>query len=115
MRSVLLKCTSPLFQWSNATSIRQLSTSQRCQNDASSQLSPTRKYPRHLQRTALDEEELKWDLDEVEEEDERHMSSYGWDLHRQQREFFNVMRTLERDAEFLRGMSQFRHGTYFVY
>jgi len=66
---------------------------------------PTRKYPRHMRLTAQDEEDLKWDLDDVEEEDERHMSGYGWDLHRQQREFFNMMRTLERDAEVLRGRS----------
>ena len=66
-------------------------------------VAPIRKFPRALKRTALDEEELKWDLEDMEDEDERHMSSYGWDVHRQQREFFNMMRTLERDAPVLKG------------
>jgi hypothetical protein len=57
-----------------------------------------RKYPKHLRRTQQDEDDLLWDLDDVEEEDERHMSSYGWEIHRQQREFFNMMRVLERDG-----------------
>lgn len=89
--------------------IRFLSTSVALQADGPSSsgsnnaaLSPTgKKYPKFLRRTRQDEEEMLWDLDEVEEEDERHMSSFGWEIWHQQRDFFNTMRTLERDQPVL--------------
>jgi len=69
-------------------------------------LSPTgKKYPKYLRRTRQDEEEMLWDLDDVEEEDERHMSSFGWEIWHQQRDFFNTMRTLERDGPVLESRS----------
>jgi hypothetical protein len=119
MRSSLLRSTPFLLQHPHpitSKSLRRFSSSTKTNNDnddnvtPTQHLSPIRKYPRHHKRTALDEEELKWDLDDMEEEDERHMSSYGWDLHRQQREFFNLMRTLERDAKVLRGELRFSTG-----
>jgi hypothetical protein len=75
-------------------------------SDSGTALSPTgKKYPKFLRRTRQDEEEMLWDLDDVEEEDERHMSSFGWEIWHQQRDFFNTMRTLERDGPVLESRS----------
>lgn len=111
MRSNLLKPATTILR--RPRSIRQISSTsfnRAEQSDTPQPMAPIRKFPRALKRTALDEEELQWDLEDMEEEDERHMSSYGWDIHRQQREFFNIMRTLERDAPVLQGeLFVFRH------
>ncbi|KIM25320.1 hypothetical protein M408DRAFT_331253 [Serendipita vermifera MAFF 305830] len=105
MRSNLLRPAKSILQ--RPRSVRQLSsTSSRhaepSEETSTKQVASIRRFPRALKRTALDEEELKWDLEDAEDEDARHMSSYGWDVYRQQREFFNVMRTLERDAPVLK-------------
>jgi hypothetical protein len=95
MNLLKTKSTLPLLR-----PIRLFSSSSTSHSDTPT---PLRKYPKHHRRTAQDEEDTQWDLEDVEEEDERHMSGYGWDLHRQQREFFVLMRTLQRDADVLRG------------
>lgn len=62
---------------------------------------PQRHSPRGFRRTQEEDEEMLWDLDEVEDEDERHMSNFGWEIHRQQKEFFDFMRILQRDVPIL--------------
>jgi hypothetical protein len=93
-----------------ARSARFIASSSTLQADAADSgagLSPTgKKYPKYLRRTRQDEEDLLWDLDDVEEEDERHMSSFGWEIWHQQRDFFNTMRTLERDGPVLESTCQ---------
>jgi hypothetical protein len=60
-----------------------------------------RNAPRGFRRTQEEDEEKMWDLEEMEDEDVRHMSGYGWDIYRQQKEFFDYMRILQRDVPIL--------------
>jgi len=52
-------------------------------------------------RAATDNDH-SFDLDDVDEDDERHTTSFGWEIIRQQKQFHDYMRAIERDAPVLR-------------
>ena len=52
-------------------------------------------------RAATDNDH-SFDLDDVDEDDERHTTSFGWEMIRQQKQFHDYMRAIERDAPVLR-------------
>ena len=51
-------------------------------------------------RAATDNDH-SFDLDDVDEDDERHTTSFGWEIIRQQKQFHDYMRAIERDAPVL--------------
>ena len=56
--------------------------------------------PRARTRAATDNDH-SFDLDDVDEDDERHTTSFGWEIIRQQKQFHDYMRAIERDAPVL--------------
>lgn len=51
-------------------------------------------------RVATDNDH-SFDVDDVDEDDERHTTSFGWEMIRQQKQFHDYMRAIERDAPVL--------------
>jgi hypothetical protein len=50
---------------------------------------------------AASDNDHSFDLDDVDEDDERHTTSLGWEIIRQQKQFHDYMRAIERDAPVL--------------
>jgi hypothetical protein len=57
--------------------------------------------PRARTRAATDDDH-SFDLDDMDPDDERHTTSFGWEIIRQQKQFHDYMRAIERDAPVLR-------------
>ncbi|CAG7853431.1 SubName: Full=Uncharacterized protein {ECO:0000313/EMBL:CCA73172.1} [Serendipita indica DSM 11827] len=77
---------------------RLLSSSSSAHADQASTSTDVPRDARLLRANIQEEEDRLWDIENVEEEDQRHMSSWGWEIFHQQKEFFDRMRLLERDV-----------------
>ncbi|KAG8757530.1 hypothetical protein FRC14_001976 [Serendipita sp. 396] len=94
MRAVARQVTLPVRRTQFSTPARFIASS----STIKAKPAPDSRPAQNLGQSQQEDDDALWDLNDVEAEDERHMSSWGWELYHQQRDFFEIMRLLQRDV-----------------
>ena len=89
-----------IFNMSSALARRCLPWAQRPLNSPKTRTLYVSAISRARTRAATDNDH-SFDLDDMDEDDERHTTSFGWEIIRQQKQFHDYMRAIERDAPVL--------------